>query len=178
VAEESGHLHLNDGQKSRLLGFALDADKVVRPLDENEQRGDLLCDLLRCPLPVREVACDPSVPAASSSHAGLRSVFGPCIRELLLDPKTDVATLQRIKDYAKTLGRDAGSEVEKDVFLAVYFAAIAAAMVFHDKRITEHRDQDLTQFLDSVAHAAWMPSDLKGLFYKGQEAILIAGLEG
>lgn len=170
MTEESGRLRLNDGQKSRLLGFALDADRPVPPPDENEQRGDLLYDLLRCPLPVREVACNPSVPAANSSHGGLRSVFGPSIRELLQDSKTDVAVLQRIKEYAKTLGRNARSEVEKDVFLAVYFAAIAAAIVLHDERITEHTAPDLAQFLDSFAQAAWMPTDLADLLRRARES--------
>lgn len=170
MTEESRHLHLNDGQKSRLLGFALAADQPAAPPDENEQRGDLLCDLLRCPLPAHGVPCNADVPPASITHGGLRSVFGPSIRELLQDSKTDLAVLQRVKDYAKTLGRDAGSDVEKDVFLAIYFAAIAAAMVFHNERITEHTDQDLTQFLDSFAHAAWMPRDLAGLLSSAKES--------
>ena len=169
MAKESERLHLSDGQKSRLLGFALDADKPTVPPDENEQRGDLLYDLLRCPLPVREAPCNADVLAANGSHSGLRSVFGPSIRELLQDPKTDVAMLQRVKEYAKTLGRNAGSDVEKDVFLAVYFAAIAAAMVFHGERITEHVNADLARFLMSYARAIWMPPNLVELFVKAGE---------
>jgi hypothetical protein len=169
VAEESVHLRLSDGQKSRLLGLALDADRPLPPPDENEQRGDLLWDLLRCPLPAHEPPPDAGIPAASSSHSGLRSVFGPPIRELLLDPKTDVAALQRIKEYAKTLGRNAGSEVEKDAFMAIYFAAIAAAMAFHNERITEHSDQDLAQFLISYERVAWMPANLRELLTKAGE---------
>lgn len=164
MTEESEHRHLDDGQKSRLLGFALDADRPVPPPDENEQRGDLLYDLLRCPLPVGGVPCDAGVPATSSSHGGLRSVFGPSIRELLQDPKTDVATLQRVKEYAKTLGRNAGSDIEKDVFLAVYSAAIAAASAYHGEHITEHADTDLAQFFGYYASAEWIPGSLRELF--------------
>jgi hypothetical protein len=85
---------------------------------------------------------------------------------LLRDSKTDVAVLQRVKEYAKTLGRNAGSDIEEDVYLAVYFAAIAAALVFRDERITEHSDRDLTHFLNSFAQAAWMPTDLADLLGK------------
>ena len=164
MATESGHLSLNDGQKSRLLGVALAADKPVPAPDENEQRGDLLCDLLRCSLPAPEAASVTGGTATRSSHGGLRSVFGPSIREVLLNPKTDVATLQKIKDYAKTLGQDAGSEVEKDIFLALYFAAIAAAMAFHREHITEHTDADLAQFFAYYVSAEWVPGGLRELF--------------
>ncbi len=170
MTEESEHLRLDDGQKSRLLGSALDANRPVPPPDENEQRGDLLCDLLRRPLPVHEAACNPSVSAANSPHGGLRSVFGPPIRELLLDPTTNVAVLKKVKEYAKSRGRDAGSDVEKDVFLALYFAAIAAAAAFHRERITEHSDLDVARFLESFAQAAWMPADLARLLRRAKES--------
>jgi hypothetical protein len=88
---------------------------------------------------------------------------GPPIGELLQDPKTSVAMLKEIKQYAKAQGSQTASEREKDVFLAIYFAAIAAALVYHRERITEHSHERLTQFFDSFAQAAWVPVDLADL---------------
>ena len=172
MAEESEHLHLDDGQKSRLLGFALAADKPPATSDANERRGDLFCDLLRCSLPAHEVPDNSDVPTTNGSRGGLGSIFGPSIRELLLDRQTDVATLQRVKEYTKMLGRDAGSDIEKDVFLAIYFAAIAGAMVFHGERITGHSDQDLRRFFGSFASAPWMPTELAGLFSRAAHTVI------
>jgi hypothetical protein len=178
VTGETDSLELNDRQKTRLLSLGLEPDRPVTPPDENEQRGDLLCDILRCPLPADVSEHGAVPPGVGKPCPGFRTVAGPPLGELLQDPQTEVAVLRRVKEYAKSLGCNAGSEVEKDVFLAVYFAAIAAAMVFHNELITEHFARDLTQFLDSFAQAAWMPTDLKDLFSSGQQAISNAGLEG
>lgn len=156
------NLELNDGQKTRLLSLGLEPDRPGAMPDENEQRGDLLCDILRCPLPT-DGQEEPAATAAQS-YSPFRSVAGPPLRELLLAPETDIAVFRRIKDYAKTMGKKAGTEVEKDAFLAVYLAAIAAARIFHSDRITEHSDTDLAQFFDFFARRPWMPTILVGLF--------------
>ena len=91
------------------------------------------------------------------------------MRELLLDPKTEVAVLRRIKEYAKTMGQKAATEIEKDVFLAIYFAAIAAAELLHSQRISEHPDTDLARFLEFFARASWMPTELAGLLSKAAQ---------
>lgn len=157
------HLNLSDRQKTRLLSLGLEPDRPVPSPNGNEQRGDLLCDLLRCPLPADTAGHDAALLAASKPYGGFRTIVGPPLGELLQDPATDVSTLRRVKERAKALGRDAGDDVRKDVFLAVYFAAIAAAIVFHAQKITKHADRDLSRFLESFAEATWIPADLAGL---------------
>mgnify|MGYP006981297030 CR=1 FL=1 len=137
MAEDTDRLDLTDRQKTRLLSLGLEPDRPAASADADEQRGDLLCDLLRCPLPAQ-----PAEQGASSVVGEKRSfaggaVMGPRLDELLLDPSTDLAVLRRVKEYAKSLGKGAESDVQKDAFLTIYFAAIAAAVVFHEGRITE-----------------------------------------
>ncbi len=163
---QDGNLELNDGQKTRLLGLGLEPDRPVPVPDEDEQRGDLLCDLLRRPIPADGLAPRESPSILGQSCPPFRAVAGPPLRELLLDPKTDIAVLRRIKECAKTMGQKAGSEAEKDAFLAVYLAAIAAAGLFHSDRITEHSDADAARFFEFFARRPWMPSDLVDLFRK------------
>jgi hypothetical protein len=163
--EEIDAIRLSNRQKTRLLSLGLEPDQAAKPSDENEQRGDLLCDILRCPLPAELPERGASFPdGVTKPCPTFRAIAGPTLRELLLDPKTDVLVLRRIKEYAKRLGTKAESEVEKDVFLAVYFAAIAAAGFFHSRQITEHSDTNLDRFLVLFARLSWIPSDLAGLF--------------
>jgi hypothetical protein len=164
VAKDADNLDLTDRQKTRLLDLALGPPDPGEPRDENEERGDLLHDILRCSLPLRAGPREGLRTAATTSCQSLRSVVGPPIGELLQDPGTSVAVLKEIKQYAKARGSQAASEREKDVFLAVYFAAIATAMVSHGERITEHTDEDLTRSLSFFAKAPWMQTDLMGLF--------------
>jgi hypothetical protein len=178
MTKDTGSLDLTDQQKTRLLHLALGPHDPPEPANKDEERGDLLHDVLRCSLPLRAGPREGSHLAATGSCQGLRSVVGPPIGELLQDPKTSVAALREIKQYAKARGSQAASEREKDVFLAVYFAALAAALVFHRERITEHLGRELAQFLGTFAQAAWMPTDLKELFCRGQQTIPIASPEG
>jgi len=153
-------------QKTRLLSLALDAEGQDVPASGDEERGDLLCDILRCPLPAQASGANGPLAATGGSHPTLRSVHGPPIRELLAAPDADVSVLRQIKEYAKTLGARTESEIEKDVFLAIYFAAIAGARVFHGEHITEHTDEDLSRFFRGFADAAWMTTNPAELFEK------------
>jgi hypothetical protein len=164
VASKSEHLHLNDSQKSRLLNSALAADERTIPSDENEHRGDLLCDLLRRPLPAPGTVCHGDSLPTRICSGELRSVFGPPVRELLLDPRIDLATLKQIKDMAKKQGEQSASAAEKDAFLVVYFSAIARALILHGERITRHTTQDLTRFFNSYAKCTWVASELSTIF--------------
>jgi hypothetical protein len=165
VARKTNNLELNDRQKTRLLSLALEPEPSDPPLDEDEEKGDLLCDVLRCPLPPGEHV--PHISKGVSQE--FRSVFGPSLGQLLTDPGIDITVLRQIKEYAKALGRTAGSDVEKEVFFAVYFGAIARALTSHGEYITEHADEDLIQFFGTYARAAWMRVDLRELFAKAAE---------
>ena len=166
VTKDPQHLDLNDQQKTRLLSLALDADGQDAPASSDDERGDLLCDILRCPLPAQGMKSSACPPPRRRLHSTLSLVHGPPIRALLASPETDVTVLRRIKECAKTLGSRTESDVEEDVFLAIYFAAIAAARVFHGERITDHTDEDLARFLADFAGAEWMTTNLADLFDK------------
>jgi len=167
MAEDTDSLDLTDRQKTHLLQIALSPGAADAPANEDELRGDLLCDILREPLPAELPERAASFPdRAAKPCSTFRAIAGPTLRELLLDPSTDLAVLRRIKEYAKTLGAKAGSEVGKDAFLTIYFASIAGALVYHRERITEHSEEDLVQFLHFFARAVWMPTALVDLLRK------------
>jgi len=164
MAKDTDSLELTDGQKTRLLNLALGPPALSEPANEDEERGDLLHDILRCSLPLRSEPCEGSGATSTASCQALRSVVGPSLGELLQDPKTSVAILKEIKQYAKARGSQAASEREKDVFLAIYFAAIAGALAHHGEHITEHTDTDLARFFAHYVYAQWTPGGLRELF--------------
>ena len=163
VAKDTDSLDLTDQQKTRLLMLALGPPAHSEPASEDEQRGDLLHDILRCSLPLAAKQKQGRDIATSGACQHLRSVVGPPIGELLQDPKTSVDLLTGIKQYAKAQGNRAASEQEKDVFLAVYFAAIAAALAHYGQHITEHADKDLPRFFASFGSVEWVPASLREL---------------
>ncbi len=168
MAEGTDNLALNDGQKTRLWSLALERDSSTPASNEDEQRADLLRDLLRCALPL-----EASAPGAAvgwrPSRGELPRMAGRPLGELLRDRTTDPAVLKQIKEYAKALGKNTKSGIERDVFLAIYLAAIAAARVFHNERITEHTDKILAGFLHLHAQTVWMPADLAVLLARAAQ---------
>lgn len=166
---QSDILNLNDRAKRHLLGIGLEPEKPATSFDGNERRGDLLCDILRSPLPMESAERIASSPRVANPALAFRSVTGPPLRELLLDPKTEVSVLRRVKEYAKTMGQKATTEVEKDVYLAIYFAAIAAAWAYHGARITRHSDTEVGQFLVHYVSVKWVPSSLQQVFQKANQ---------
>ncbi len=86
------------------------------------------------------------------------------MRTLLLAPQSDLVVLENVKDHAKELGTRAGSDIEREVALALYFAAIAAALLHHKTKISEHPWKHLEQSFRTLSRRPWIPADLLQLF--------------
>ena len=161
-------IDLSQNQKSRLLRLGLGSGPAQSRLDDNEQKMDMLYGVLTRSLPIEPSVVDslPNVMRDLSSR--LPSLAGKPIGDLLQDPKTDIATISRIKQYAKDSGTSAGSEDESDVFLVVYYAAIASALIFHDKKITQHPHEDLERFFSSFMKKGWVLGEIKHLLGRAE----------
>jgi hypothetical protein len=166
---ESPEFNLTRDQKSRLLSLGLDSEPREPAADPEEHKADVLCDILTRRLPADPLVVD-SLPAVLKNLAPrLHSLAGEPIGDLLQSPTTDIHTIRKIKQHAKQLGTSADSEAESDIFLVIYYAAIAAALISHDERITQHTYEDLEQFFSSFMKKNWVPEELKGLFTRARE---------
>ena len=167
--DQSQDIDLNQEQKSRLLSLGLGSGPQKSRIDEDGQKMDMLYDVLTRTLPV-DLSVVNSLPVAVRGlSSGLKSLAGQPIGDLLQEPKADITTIRRIKQYAKDSGISVDSEGKTDVLLVVYYAAIANALVYHKKKITQHSYQDLEQFFLSFREKDWVLEELKDLFKKAQE---------
>ena len=96
----------------------------------------------------------------------LQSVSGLPLGDILQDSQTKIAVIRRIKDFAKELGNSAKDKIERDVALAVYFAAIASALVFHEARISQYSYEQLAQSFEAFGEDNWITPSLATM-YKG-----------
>jgi hypothetical protein len=99
----------------------------------------------------------------------LQSVSGKSLGLLLQSPETKIALIRRIKDFAKVLGASAKDDIEREVALALYYAAIANALVYHKVKISQHDYEKLTQSFETLSEHDWVPPNLKRLFTKAKE---------
>jgi hypothetical protein len=169
VEENSKRLQLNAKQSTNLLRLGLDCGQDGMDHAKADTRADLLADTLGSRMPVDAILLE-SLPAVLRSLSEqLESVSGLPLGQLLLSPKTKVAVLRRIKDYAKDMGASASDESRRDVALAVYYAAIAAAIVHHNVRISQHAYDKLVQSFDKLSTNDWVSPDMARLFRKARE---------
>lgn len=151
-------------QSTNLLKLALESDQNKKTPDTEKDRAGLLLDTLSSKLPINPALLE-SLPAVLRSLSEeLQSVSGLPLGKLLQNPKTKTTLLRRIKDFGKELGTSANNEIERDVALAIYYAAIAGALVFHNVKISEYSYKQLEQYFVTLSKHVWIPPSLAGLY--------------
>lgn len=138
-------------QLARLLELSRDADLASDTVTE-----ELLLGLLRRPMP--------------STRAAFACPTGASCAELLMDAAAGADVLVAVKEYAKDLVRNAGSESEVAAATALYYAAIGAAFVHTGVKITEHSDERVVDALADLESRAWLPAQLRDLFHSARAA--------
>ena len=163
---------LKVGQLAELLKLGGDHQLPDDPAAQDQLTAELLRERLADPLPL-----DTTVLAGLPAMAGgIRPAPGQgrTLGEALLDPATSLETIRRVKNYAKDLGRREqnrpGRGPEHAAALAVYYAAIAGALVFRDERITSHSREALIDSFGSLIDKPWMVPELAELFEKARGA--------
>jgi hypothetical protein len=89
---------------------------------------------------------------------------GESIRNLLTNPGTDIELIEKIKDHGKSLSQSTKADVEHDIANAIYYAAIAHALIYHNIKITKFSYEELEKALALFAQTDWVSTDLLNLF--------------
>ena len=88
---------------------------------------------------------------------------------LLLSPETKLEHLMAIKEHAKKMMTTAETDAKYEARAVIYYSAIASALVFHNRKITTHSNQDLEDSFLALVERDWIQADLSQLLKKGQE---------
>lgn len=169
MEDSSKRLKLNIEQSTRLLKLGLDSSHIEVDHMAERNRADLLLDVLASKLPTNPALVETLPTVLQSLSEELQSVSGRPLGDLLLSPVTKIALIRRIKDFAKELGASAKDKVEREVALAVYFAAIANALVYHNVKISQYSHKELEQSFETLSRHDWIPPNLSKLFKKAQQ---------
>lgn len=103
------------------------------------------------------LAPDPAVDKPATP--GAPSTF----RELLSQPNPPIELLRRAKDFAKIRRNQPELGLPVEIATAIYFAAIAAALVHLGTRISELSDPHLVDGFDWCRKRPWMDGALRSL---------------
>jgi hypothetical protein len=162
--EEESTIHgINPEQLQRLFNIGRNMKKLDTIRDDSKQRADLLCHSLSQPLPLEKSQIDMFPSALGQLCHSLGLLAGGTISEMLSNPSTDITTIKRIKRWSKELSTQAKSTAENDVAIAIYYASIAHALIFHDQRITRFSYEKLESSFSCLLKEEWISKDLSVL---------------
>lgn len=169
MKKSSENFDLNIEQSTNLLRICLGEEDRNADRPEQKDRAAVLHDLLGSKLPVNPALLESLPPVLRALSEELESVSGVSLGNHLQDSQTKIVVIRRIKDFAKELGNSAKDQIERDVALAVYFAAIAGALVYHDVRISQYGYEQLKQSFEALCQHDWITPDLEVLYKDAQK---------
>jgi hypothetical protein len=164
MKKESTSFGLEPEQVQRLLNIGQDTKKPDKEMSGNQKKAEMLRRWLSQTLPLDKSQTDmlPAVLGQLCHTMGL--LAGETIVSLLRSSSTDVSLIERIKRYGKELSSRAESKAEHEAATALYYAAIAHALVFHDERITQFSYKKLEASFSRLVKEKWISKELSVLF--------------
>ena len=167
MAPENKKFNLNKDQKSSLFELGKTAQHGPEYMDNQDRKADLLYDILVSPLPADAPAADSLPPLLKRMYQGLHSLAGDSLEDLLQKSDTEPAVINKIKDYAKQVGKSETGD-DHDIAVAVYYAAIAHALVYHNQLLTQFSYGQLADAFHSLIKKDWICDILLPLFEKAE----------
>lgn len=157
---------LEPSKLAEILNVCSEAQSPDADLSEDQRKAEMLQDRLS------ETLLSGSLkdsPLRKELHhlcciAGIAS--GEPIRNLLINPETDMELIQKIKEHGKRLSQVTSSGVEHETANVIYYAAIAHALAYNDDKITQFSYEELDNSFTVFTNTDWISSDLIRLFEK------------
>ena len=144
-------------------------DEDDQEIDSSECRAWALCDLLsevlpfdserlaRLPLGVRELV------------EGLPRLRGEPLKDVICGPQSQLRDLRAAKDHAKSIADGTITGAKREAARAVYYGAIAAALVYHDEKISRHTYEKLYGYFGCQMGKRWILPSLLHLFAQARD---------
>ena len=129
-----------------------------------ERMAGLLREQLSSTLPTSSLLFDALIMMMGRLGCDVQSLAGRSLLEVLLSPHTDVGLLQAIKDCSKKLSASLDSKAEATLATIIYYAALASALVHHNRKITQYSYDRLDRSFATFAAQEWIAPELTALF--------------
>lgn len=169
MAENSTTFGLSPKKMTELLRIGGDEHNYEKGISAEQKKAELLVDRLAEPL-LLEPSVSKLLPSIPSLLSGAIDIYDKePVGDLLQNPKVEVSLLMKVKNYNNRLSKSSESEIECDIAVALYYSAIASALVFHNKKISRFSYKNLEAAFSSLIGKSWITPELVTLFTKARE---------
>jgi hypothetical protein len=149
-------MNMKSKQLADMLGVALES-VAADSLSPDELMAELLRNKLDGPLPPDPITAIRPSSVLDNIYNELAIQSRRTLGDELVDPETDLGTILLIKDHAKQTAAEDRPKAQRNVAITVYYAAIASALLFHDRKITTHSYDTIAITFAKLIEKPWMP---------------------
>ncbi len=162
-------LGLSPAKLARLLGITLGSGSGEKRRNSAQTTSELIQAHLAGTLPLDTTVIEELPAIIGRLRDDLIAHGGKTLGDVLTDPKSDLDTIKKVRQHAKRMAYRKNSGAKHAVAIAIYFAAIANALVFHSTKITTHSYRSLRVSFGDLAKRPWMPAELVKLLAKAHK---------
>ena len=155
---------------ARLLAVASQSGgQLEQPLDVPAWRR-FLQERLSSPLALKSDVVDSVTALLGRPCRELLPLAKRPLGEIVTDAGTSPGVLEVLRDYGKALALRWEEGPEHAVATTIYYAAIAAALIFHRQKIASRPFADLEQTMGLLANTPWMTPSMVVLFSEARRS--------
>lgn len=155
---------LSPKRLASLLGIALDNDSGGDKNNPEHNTAELLNARLNGMLPLDTTVVEELPVILGRLYKDIMPSAGKTLGQVLTDSKSNLDTIKKIREYAKKMTSRKVLSGEKAVAVAIYYAAIANALLFHDIKITTYSYKSLDDSFIRLINKPWISTELAKLF--------------
>ena len=155
---------LSPEKVGRLLKIYTEREERADSTSSDQQKTLLLKSYLSDALPLSSQVLQSLPVLMQQIYSEASRLEGQSLYELLLDPNTALDHLRVVKELTKKKVDSAQTRDEKEVAEILYYAAIAAAVAYHDETISKKSYGKLKEALEYLSNKEWVFTELKELF--------------
>ena len=85
-------------------------------------------------------------------------------KSVIKNDKAELGLLVKIKDYFKRLSSNSVNDVEYQIYISIYYAAIANALLYHNEKISSHSYEELASSYTRLLKEDWLPNYIVKLY--------------
>ncbi len=150
-------LHLlKPDQLIEMLSIGMDGDPPnSAELVSDEQIRDYFCHLINRKIPCQSSIVDSILIFLRENERYGHLVKGRTLSELLLDSSCPAGLFEAVKEISKRVCQTAISRGENAVASAIYYAAIAAALIYCNTKISSHSWETLKTSFEDLLAKSW-----------------------
>ena len=144
---------------------------MTAPTNQSEERTitELLRQWFYAAVPTDRLITQSMQDMLAELQRDLLPLSGQPLGTVLLNPQTETAILVALKNHGKRQAqRENNQTASYHAALALYFAAIASALVFHGEKISTHSYVTLAAAFDTLRRKPWMVTELGDLLARAQ----------